>query len=100
MNRDQFRSGLFSLLDAASELGGISPWTLRKHIGQGTIRVTRLGKRIFLSSQEISRIQREGLPSLKSKSGRASRDAEDLVHTKLVQANGGADGSGADETKS
>ena len=73
-------------VDASTEkLGGISQWTLRKHIEQGTIRVTRLGKRIFLSSQEIARIQREGLPSLKCRSGRASGDAH---------------GSRADESKS
>lgn len=62
-------SRLFSLSEAARELGGISTWTLRKHISLGNVSVVRLGRRITLSSQEIGRIQGEGLPSL----GRAQR---------------------------
>jgi len=46
--------------------GGVSPWTLRKHISKGNIAVIRLGRRVFISEQEIQRIHREGLPSLKS----------------------------------
>lgn len=57
-------SRLFSLSEAARELGGISTWTLRKHISLGNIRAVRLGRRVTLSSQEIGRIQGEGLPSL------------------------------------
>ncbi len=57
---------LYSVRDAARELGGISVWTLRKHISQGTVRPTRLGRRVFLSAEELTRIQREGLPFLKA----------------------------------
>jgi hypothetical protein len=49
-----------------SQLGGLSIWSLRKHLLRGNVRPTRLGRRVFLSTAEISRIQREGLPSLSS----------------------------------
>ena len=58
---------LYNLEDAARELGGISVWTLRKHLAQGTIKATRLGRRVFLSAGELARIQREGLPSCTSR---------------------------------
>jgi hypothetical protein len=57
---------LFSLEDASKRLGGCSVWTLRKHQLQGTISVVRIGKRIFLNAQELSRIAKQGLPSLKA----------------------------------
>jgi excisionase family DNA binding protein len=56
---------LYSLDNAAEALGGISVWTLRKHIAQGHIRVTRIGRRILLGADELERIRREGLPSLR-----------------------------------
>lgn len=56
---------LHSLEAAAKALGGISIWTLRKHIARGTITPVRLGRRVCLSVEELARIQREGLPSLK-----------------------------------
>ena len=55
---------LFNLEDAAKILGRISSWTLRKHLRQGTVSAVRIGRRIFLNSAEIRRIQSEGLPSL------------------------------------
>jgi hypothetical protein len=57
---------LHGLDEAARMLGGISVWTLRKHISQGGITPTRLGRRVFLSSAEVERIQKEGLPSLRT----------------------------------
>jgi hypothetical protein len=66
MAQDKVVSGLLSIFEAARELGGISPWSLRKHVSQGNVQVTRLGRRVFLRADEIARIQREGLPSLKS----------------------------------
>jgi hypothetical protein len=57
---------LFSVTDAAKELGGISVWTLRKHVAGGGIKVVRIGRRVFLASEELARIRREGLPSLRS----------------------------------
>jgi hypothetical protein len=56
---------LYSVADASQQLGDVSIWTLRKHVQQGNIRPTRLGRRIFISSDEIARIQQAGLPSLK-----------------------------------
>jgi hypothetical protein len=57
---------LYSIEEAARMLGGISPWTLRKHISLGQrIRVVRLGRRVFLDAEELARIRREGLPSLR-----------------------------------
>jgi hypothetical protein len=60
---------LHSLEDVSPLLGGTSVWTLRKHIAVGNIRVTKLGRRIFVDDAEVSRIQREGLPSLRCASG-------------------------------
>jgi len=59
-------SALHSIEDAAKILGRISPWTLRKHLKQGTISAVRIGRRVFLSSDEIRRIQTQGLPSLRT----------------------------------
>lgn len=55
---------LFSLEESGRLLGGISPWTLRKHIAVGNVKVTRIGRRVLLTAEEIERIRREGLPSL------------------------------------
>jgi hypothetical protein len=56
---------LFSVDEAGRVLGGISPWTLRKHIAIGNVKVTRIGRRVFLDVEEVERIGREGLPSLR-----------------------------------
>ena len=64
-SQNQQESQLYSLADASRQLGDLSIWTLRKHVFRGNVRPTRLGRRIFLSSEEIARIRREGLPSLK-----------------------------------
>ena len=63
---------LYDLQDAARALGGISVWTLRKHLELGTINVTRIGRRVFLSEQEVQRIAAEGLPPLKASDGEAA----------------------------
>jgi hypothetical protein len=57
---------LLPLDKAAEVLGGISIWTLRKHAAVSNVRVTRLGRRVFLDEEEMSRIMREGLPSLRN----------------------------------
>jgi len=56
---------LYSLEQASQALGGCSQWLLRKHIYAGRIKVTRIGTRVFIPDEEISRLAREGLPSLK-----------------------------------
>lgn len=55
---------LYALQQAADLLGRISIWTLRKHVARGNVRVTRIGRRVFLDTDEVERVRREGLPSL------------------------------------
>ena len=55
---------LYSIEDAARVLGKISSWTLRKHLKRGSVTAVRIGRRTFLSADEIRRIQAQGLPSL------------------------------------
>ena len=57
---------LLSLEAASRELGGLSVWTLRRHLEQGTIRPTRIGRRVFLSRAEVNRIANDGLPSVRN----------------------------------
>lgn len=57
---------LYSLQDAAGLLGGTSVWTIRAHIRRGSIVAVHLGTRVYLSADEVARVLREGLPSLKS----------------------------------
>lgn len=66
------RRQLYSIEDAAQQLGGMSPWTLRKHIARGTCRQVRVGRRVMVPQSEIDRIARRGLPSL---AGEAERGA-------------------------
>jgi hypothetical protein len=65
MKMDEKNQKLFDLNNASTVLGGISEWTLRKHIRNGTVKVTRIGKRVMVSSAEIARIAEVGLPSLR-----------------------------------
>jgi excisionase family DNA binding protein len=51
-------------LDEAAEALRCSTWTLRAHLRLGNIESTRIGRLIRISSGEIDRIQRDGLPSL------------------------------------
>jgi len=55
---------LYSKEEAAKRLGNISMATIDKHIRRGNLRVTKIGRRPFLSHTELNRISREGLPSL------------------------------------
>lgn len=55
---------LFSFEEAARLLGGLSPWTLRRHAQRGNIHTVKLGQRVFLDAGELDRIRREGLPRL------------------------------------
>jgi hypothetical protein len=64
VNQTSSEQQLFSVEDAARVLGGISPWTVRKHIAFGNVKVTRIGRRVFLTAEEVERIRRDGLPSL------------------------------------
>jgi hypothetical protein len=64
---------LLSLDKAAEALGGISIWTLRKHTAVGNVRVTHIGRRVFLDEDEMSRIMRDGLPALRGTKKDATR---------------------------
>ena len=64
MNETNPKARLFSVDEAGRVLGRISPWTLRKHIAIGNVKVTRIGRRLFLDAEEVERIRRQGLPSL------------------------------------
>jgi len=72
---------LFAIAEAAKALGGISPWTLRKHVASGRLRVVRIGRRVFVDAEEIERIRREGLPSLQSNEFRP------VIHANLHEEN-------------
>ena len=64
VNDTHSKAQLFSVEGAGRVLGGISPWTLYKHIAIGNVKVTRIGRRVFLDAEEVERIRREGLPSV------------------------------------
>jgi len=55
---------LYSLGEAAELLGRSSIWTIRRQAALGRVKTTKIGKRIFVSSDELARIIAEGLPSL------------------------------------
>ena len=54
---------LYSLEDAARQLG-VSVWTLRSHQKKGSLRTTRVGRRVLVSALELERISVAGLPTL------------------------------------
>jgi excisionase family DNA binding protein len=55
---------LYSLDEAARQLG-ISVWTMRAHAKKGgSLRTTRVGRRVLVSALELDRITASGLPSL------------------------------------
>jgi hypothetical protein len=66
---------LHALPEAAKLLRGISVWTLRKHVATGRLQVTRIGRRVFLYANELDRVRREGLPSLRSSLTARDQDA-------------------------
>ena len=64
---------LYSLDEAARQLG-ISVWTIRAHAKNGgSLRTTRVGRRVLVSANELERIVASGLPSLTEGKGAPSR---------------------------
>ena len=53
----------FSVEKAARAIG-IASNTLRLHVRRGNAHVIRCGRRVIIPGAEVSRILREGLPSL------------------------------------
>jgi hypothetical protein len=76
---------LYSMQEAADALGGISHWTLRKHASAGRVRVVRIGRRVFLPSEEIERIRREGLPSLGTPRAETRLESQEISRNKREQ---------------
>ncbi len=74
MIKEEPNSMLYSFDAAASQLGGISTWTLRKHAALASLKTVCIGRRRFIPAGEISRIQKEGLPSLPT--AKAARQPE------------------------
>ncbi len=72
MQQDTVAGELFDVFEASRQLGNLSPWTLRKHIGVGNVAAVRLGRRVFVRQDEIERIRRQGLPPLRP-SGKAQK---------------------------
>jgi hypothetical protein len=63
-NKQNTEQRLYSFQDAARKLGNVSVYTIHKHAAQSSVKVTRIGRRVFLSADELERISKEGLPSL------------------------------------
>jgi excisionase family DNA binding protein len=43
-----------------AETLSLSPWTIRKYIYEGKIKAVRIGRRVLIESEEISRLIAEG----------------------------------------
>jgi excisionase family DNA binding protein len=44
----------------AARLVSLSPWTIRKYIGQGKLRIVRIGRRVLLEPAELERLIEKG----------------------------------------
>lgn len=49
----------FSIEDAARNLGGISPWTVRAWLSQRRLKRTKVGRRTVIAESELRRFVRE-----------------------------------------
>ena len=64
MEETKGNSRLYSLDEAARQLG-VSVWTLRGHAKKGgALRTTRVGRRVLVPESELARVESSGLPSL------------------------------------
>jgi hypothetical protein len=53
---------LWSLREAQQNIGGVSIYSLRRHVQAGTLKSILVGGRILIPETEIDRVVREGLP--------------------------------------
>jgi len=68
---------LWNVKEAGAALG-ISPWTIRRYIADGTIKsVVRLGRRVLLEPSECRRLIDEGRRQSSSISHKRRTEAED-----------------------
>jgi excisionase family DNA binding protein len=64
MNDDSTGDRLYSL-GASSHLLNVSVWTLRAHARRGSLKTIRVGRRVLVSTAELQRVVKAGLPSLR-----------------------------------
>ncbi len=48
-------------VNEAAKMLGISPWTLRLYVGQGKIRVVRIGRRVLVPMEILEKVMVEGV---------------------------------------
>ena len=53
---------LFDLSASSKALGNISEWTLRRHVRQGTVKVVRIGTRIFSALKKSHALAKRACP--------------------------------------
>lgn len=54
--------GILQSIKASATRLGVSPFTVRRLVKTGKLKAVRLGRRVLVSDEEISRIMREGCP--------------------------------------
>lgn len=47
---------LYSVVDAAKFLGGLSPWTIHSWLSKGILRRTKVGSRTFVRESELLKV--------------------------------------------
>jgi excisionase family DNA binding protein len=73
---DSAENRLYSL-DIAARLLNVSIWTLRSHARRGSLKITRVGRRVLVPAIELTRVANVGLPPL-SNLGRTGREHPSL----------------------
>jgi len=66
MNPDK----LYSVMDAAEFLGGLSPWTIHSWLQKGKMKRTKVGSRTMIRESELLKMIQDGGKS----TGRPRRD--------------------------
>jgi excisionase family DNA binding protein len=66
---------LYSIEDAAKQLGGISPHTVVMWFSKGKLQRTKVGRRTMVAESELLRIQNVGGVSIVSGSRRRPKEA-------------------------
>lgn len=63
MNDDPTGDRLYSM-DAVAQLLGVSVETIRLHARRQSLKTTKIGRRVLVPKDELSRVMKYGLPSL------------------------------------
>jgi excisionase family DNA binding protein len=56
MERANGHDVLLSVTEAATRLGGISPWTVHAWLAKGKLRRTKVGSRTMIRESELQRV--------------------------------------------